>query len=101
MKKALLTVCVVMLGVVGFYLGQMSVAEATEEAAKDSHDSTTAAIPETPQAQQVSDCGSGQYKCGYGQTWTCCNSGDKCCSYTGTDNKTWYTCRLPSQRCPD
>jgi hypothetical protein len=52
----------------------------------------------TVEAQQ--DCYGSTYKCGYGQTWTCCNNGDRCCAYTGTDNQTWYTCRLSNQACP-
>lgn len=51
-------------------------------------------------ARAAGDCGNGEFKCGYGQTWTCCNNGDRCCAYTATDNKTWYVCKLSNQQCP-
>lgn len=60
--------------------------------------SLAAAVP-TP-AKADNDCGNGEYRCGYGQTWTCCNNGDKCCSYVATDNRVWYSCVLQSQSCP-
>lgn len=56
-------------------------------------------VASEPAPTPVSDCSDGSYKCGYGQTWTCCNSGDRCCSYTGTDNQTWYTCRTSGSSC--
>lgn len=49
---------------------------------------------------RVAACARDAYMCGDGPTYVCCQNTQKCCSYTGTDNQVWYTCRPVDSECP-